>query len=112
MSNKQVNFNVERMGHVELVNVGLLLTKANELGIKLDSSTYIGYNISHANTYLCSERVNYSLFINSYDDSNTINICYTCPIDGDEIIDSLDDVECIDTWLEPLLALTESKSNY
>lgn len=112
MSNKQVNLNVEHMSHVEITNVGLLLTKANEIGIELDNSTYLGYNALHANTYIWSEWVSYPLFINSYDDSNTINICYSCPIDGDETIVSLDDVECIDTWLKPLLALTESKSNY
>ena len=77
-----VNFNTEYMGAKQLVNVGRLLVKVEQLEWDLDD-LYIGYNNVFGNTYIYSENEQYSVFISDYD--STVKALYTCFVDGEEV---------------------------
>jgi hypothetical protein len=83
----------------ELRKVGLLLQKANDLGLDLDCYGEIGLNKSNGNVYLWSENYHFSLFIDL--GSDTIWACWTNYDDGEEeIIDATNEsLYTLDDWV-------------
>ena len=105
-----LNIDTTSMSSKQFKNMAKLMIKACDLGIELDSNTYIGYNTMSGNTYLWSEWVGYSIFISDFD--STIKALYSCPIDGEETIRNCgNDSDKLDKWAERLHRKSEKKDN-
>lgn len=108
MTNQTLNIDTTGMSDKQFKNMARLMVKAVNLGITLDSSTYIGYNATYGNTYLWSEWVSYSIFISDFD--STIKACYSCPYDGEETNRNCgNDIDKLDKWVERLQRKSEKK---
>jgi hypothetical protein len=72
----------------------LLITKADDLGMRLDGYGELGENSSNGNVYLWLEDYNFTLYIDL--GSDDIKALWSSPIDDREEIISLEDMSYLD----------------
>lgn len=105
--NNQITIESTSMGAKQLKNVGLLLVKAADLGMELDT-VQIGYNTTFGNTYLWSEWYSFTLFISDFEKG--IKALYTCSHDGEETQRNAgNSLDRLNKWCEKLNAKSEKK---
>ena len=109
MNHENFTIDTKGMSRKQLLNVGRLIVKAGELDFNIDSSTtHVGYNRTYGNVCLWCEDVQYTLFINDYD--NHIKASYSCPYDGEETERLAgNDAAKLEAWAAKLSAKSEAK---
>lgn len=104
-----MEFSIKNASNTQLVNAGKLQVFAGGIGMDLTCYGQIGYNDRYGNTYLWLEDYRFSLFIN--DSSDTIEACYSCPVDGEEVFIDADNMTLreLEDWAEEQARLSDDK---
>lgn len=108
-----MEINNKNLSQFQWQKIGFLISEASKLGIDCSGYGFADINNNSGNTYLWLEDYNFSLYIPPFCRDKTSNeltkhdieVCYSCPIDGEEEFNNLEELptlKAIEKWVTKL----------